>query len=470
MKQGLQLKLGTQVTMTPQLQQAVRLLALCALDLELEVQQALESNSMLEYQDEENAEQEEPSLDCAETPPSEENIPEDLPVDFSWDDVYSSERSGQTMEPQSIEAWHAPDWDLQDYLLWQLNLTPFTDTDRLIAHAIIDAIDEDGYLGTTLEEIQQSLTELPLVELDEIEAVLHRIQQFDPIAVGARDLQECLSIQLNQLSPILPYLAEAKQLVKQYLHLLGQKNYLQIKTKLKIQDDGLQGILSLLQSLNPKPGQQVATQANEYITPDVVTMKKNGKWIVKLNKDYLTRLRINPGYRALVKRADTSRDNQFLQTQLTEAKWFLKSLQHRNETLLKVAEYIVNAQHDFFDHGPTTMKPLTLQDVANALSLHESTVSRITTQKFIYTPRGIFELKYFFSSHLQCQNGGVTSSTAIKALIKGWIDKESARKPLSDSQLVQLLDQEGIVVARRTIAKYRDAMAIPPSHQRKEFC
>ena len=508
MKQSLQLKIGQHLTMTPQLQQAIRLLQLSTLDLQQEIQQALESNPLLEISEEEaelpgddgndnntdaaKEERLEASSNSAEASNEEsrtesddntaedswnDEIPQELSTDSSWDDTYQT--SAAPSAPARDDDWEPGDNDsldetLQDHLIWQLNLTPMSDSDRLIAETIIDGIEPDGYLTLSTEELleqfQQQQPELfAQADLEEIEAVLHRVQQFDPPGIAARDLGECLAIQLQQLDPETPWLKEALKLVQEHLQLLGNHDYKTLLRRMKVREDELQEIIRLIQSLNPKPGAMINPSQSEYVIPDVVVTRVKDNWVVNLNPDAAPRLRINAQYADLIRRADNSADNNFLKNHLQEARWFLKSLLSRNETLLKVATEIVARQSDFLEQGEEAMKPMVLHDIAEAVGMHESTISRVTTQKYMHTPRGIFELKYFFSSHVSTADGGAASSTAIRALIKKLIAAENPAKPLSDNRIAQLLDEQGINVARRTIAKYREAMAIPPSNERKRL-
>ncbi|MDX9875571.1 MAG: RNA polymerase factor sigma-54 [Spongiibacteraceae bacterium] len=492
MKQSLQLKLGQQLTMTPQLQQAIKLLQLSTLDLQQEIQTILESNPMLELSEEH--EDAPPSADAepVSTPESDsdsnserltastdgeeqswqDDIPEDLPVDTHWDDIYQSSGSGSSANPDhdfDFDSRNSVAESLQDHLLWQLNLTRMSDVDRLIATAIIDAIDAKGRLTVAPEELLEGMPGTEGIELDEVMAVLHRIQQFDPPGIAGRDLRECLLIQLRQLPPATPWLQEAMLVVDRHLALLGSRDFNQLMRRTRLKEGELREVLLLIQSLDPSPGESIAPPTAEYVVPDVFVRQVRGRWTVELNPDIAPRLRINNDYAALVRRADSSADNAFLRDNLQEARWFLKSLQSRNETLLKVATEIVEHQRGFFKYGEEAMKPLVLHDIAEAVGMHESTISRVTTQKYMHTPRGIFELKYFFSSHVATESGGECSSTAIRALIRKLIAAENPRKPLSDAKITELLAEQGIVVARRTIAKYREAMVIPPSNERKRL-
>jgi RNA polymerase sigma-54 factor len=334
--------------------------------------------------------------------------------------------------------------------------------------AIIDAVEPSGMLSVTLLDIFEGLQqELEELELDEVVAVQHRLQQFDPCGVCSQNLSECLLVQLQQYAPTTPFIEAAKQIVKLYLPLLASRDYRQLMRRTRLKENELSQAVTLIQGLNPRPGDIIDTDDTEYVIPDVFVEKRNGRWIVELNPDIAPRLRINPNYASLVKRADSSSDNTFLKDNLQEARWFLKSLQSRNETLLKVATCIVEKQRGFLDYGPEAMKPLVLHDIAELVEMHESTISRVTTQKYMHTPQGIFELKYFFSSHVSTDSGGECSSTAIRAIIKKLVSAENAKKPLSDSKIADMLAEQGIQVARRTIAKYRESLNIPPSNERK---
>jgi RNA polymerase sigma-54 factor len=482
MKPSLQLKVSQSLTMTPQLQQAIRLLQLSSLELQTEIQDALESNMMLELDEEETGMETSGALENGEdvTEPDmrgaadSEDIPEDLPVDTAWEDIYeggpSYSRGGEVdTDYRGFENRDSEDRTLREHLLWQLNLTPTTETDRAIATALIDALDDDGYLTCTMEDIHALLGQDMEVGLDEIETDLHLIQSMEPTGVGARDLRECLLLQLSQGNPDTPWRAEATELVDQHLDLLAAHDYNQLMRRMKLGRDDLSDVIALIQSLNPRPGGQVHDQSIQYVIPDVYVKKIKGVWRVELNTEAIPRLRINSGYASMIKRADNSSDNTSLKAHLQEARWFIKSLQSRSETLLRVASCIVDRQRAFLEYGEEAMKPLVLHDIAEALDMHESTISRVTTRKYMHTPRGVFELKYFFSSHVSTEQGGAASSTAIRALIKKLIAAENPERPLSDSKIASVLGDQGINVARRTVAKYREAMSIPPSNERKRL-
>ena len=479
MKQSLQLRLGQQLAMTPQLQQAIKLLQLSTLDLQLEIQQALESNMMLEVEEEErNTLPEEPaqkteSSDQMTSEGSQTDIPEELPIDTSWEDVYDSlpvSAAGSSAESVEFETQRSQSQTLQEHLMWQLNLSTFSEQDYAIATTLIDSVGEEGYLIGAVDDIYQELqSQLEDVGLDEVEAVLHRLQNFDPSGVMALNLSDCLRLQLQQLPDDTPYKELALQLVMRHLDLLAAQDQAKLLRRLGVSQPELASIVELIRTLDPKPGTQVQSSSSEYVIPDVYVARVNGKWRVELNPDIAPKLRVNPFYSGLIKRADNSRDNTSMKDHLQEARWFIKSLHSRNDTLLRVARCIVEKQQDFLDHGSIAMKAMVLRDIAEELELHESTISRVTTQKYMHTPNGIFEFKFFFSSHVSTEGGGECSATAIRAFIKELISNENPAKPLSDSKIADLLKEKGINVARRTIAKYREAMSISSSSQRKRL-
>ena len=490
MRQGLQLKISQQLTMTPQLQQAIRLLQLSTLDLRQEMIEQLYSNPLLEMDEDipespgqdadpttsESNQVAEAERNSEQNPEYEWNdeIPKDVPVDANWDDVYSppttaaSSSGGEVNLEQVFQVTES----FQGHLEWQLNLTPFSDRDREIASAFIDSIDSSGFIAAELSDITAHIhyddIEDQLHE-DELVAVLHRLQQFDPPGVFARSISECLTIQLNQLSPETQYLQSAKHLVDGFLQDIASVDSARLAKKTGLEINELQGALQLVRSLNPRPGESLSSNDVEYIVPDAYVEKIKGRWRVKLNDSNMPRLRINDSYSSLSKRSDSSDQNQFLKDNLAEARWFLRSIESRNETLMRVAMTIVELQRGFLDHGPVAMKPMVLSDIASKLELHESTISRVTTSKYLATPQGIFELKYFFSSHVSTAGGGECSSTAVCAILKELIGAEQPEKPLSDSKLTSMLEQQGIQVARRTVAKYRESLGIPSSSQRKRF-
>lgn len=505
MKQALQFRLGQNLTMTPQLQQAIRLLQLSTLELNNEIQDALDSNMMLEVsedaegdtspeaasgQDNDSNSSSDTNLqsaDSAETIGSDnssadDNIPEDLPVDTSWDDIYDSVTpvSNASLSSSSYSSDDQPDVytasseSLHDSLRWQLKMTHFSEKDAAIAEVIIDEINDDGFLAVSVDDIiialNQNNDELEEpVEADEVEAVLKQVQNFDPPGVGARDLRESLLIQLYNQPNDVDLREYAITLVKEYFDLLANREFSQLMRKMKINEDDLKEVIQLVQSMNPRPGSQVSTEQTDYIVPDVIVKKVKGAWKIELNPDAAPKLRINESYAKMIKDVKNADDNTSMKNHLQEARWFIKSLLSRNETLLKVAQCIVERQKEFLEHGEEAMKALVLHDIAEAVDMHESTISRVTTKKYMHTPRGIFELKYFFSSHVSTASGGECSATAIRALIKKLIAAEIPKKPLSDNKIAQILEEQGINVARRTVAKYRESLAIPPSNERKRL-
>ena len=496
MKQGLQLKFSQQLTMTPQLQQAIKLLQLSTLELSQEITEQLYSNPLLEEitedQDAENqlkktnsektltetsnltAEELDEPLKNTETL-SQETDQNDWDSDFDNYSVQTQDiarinnNDGNIRGEINLEQVHQVTQSLKDHLLWQLNLTNLNAKDLIIAEMLTYSLDDNGLLTQNLSEIFEELDENNNAYESEILAVLTRLQQFDPPGVYARDLKECLLIQLNQLSQDTPFLKQAKILVLQFLEDIGKLNTDKLLKKTQLSLDELRGAISLVRSMNPYPGEFLQENDTEYITPDAYVIKTSDKWKAIINDDHNPRLRINETYKSLIRQSDNSKENQYLKDSLTEAKWFIKSLESRNETLLKVVNCIIELQEDFFEHGPVSMKPMILSDISEKLDLHESTISRVTTSKYLATPRGIYELKYFFSSHVATSTGGECSSTAVSAILKELINAEVPHKPLSDNKLTELLKEQGINIARRTVAKYREGLGIPSSSDRKRF-
>jgi RNA polymerase sigma-54 factor len=462
--------------MTPALQQAIRMLQLSTLDLHTEIQQALESNLMLEVEDGETPAPEQQQDSADDKRGRDEDIPENLPVDADWDDIYQSAPPKGERSSADEDALHdyrqanmheAP--DLREHLSWQAGLQPFSPDQARAAAYIVDAIDEHGYLREW-DELAQRLLEETALDRDGLEDVLACIQEFDPPGVAARDLRECLTLQLGQLDDDTPGLDDAERLVAEdQLALLANGDRAALLRWLG-SDDGerLDAMIAAIQQLQPHPGESFSDHESQYVVPEVFVARQQGRWTVSLNPDIAPRIRINPEYLALVKRADRSEDQSTLREHLQEARFFLNSLKSRNETLLQVAQCIVEEQRAFLEYGEEAMKPLVLRDISDQLGVHESTVSRATANKFMQTPRGLFELKYFFSSRVSTTDGGTCSATAIQAMIKRMVAAEPPAKPLSDSKLASMLLDEGIKVARRTIAKYREGLGIAPSHERRE--
>lgn len=482
MKLSVGLRVANSLSLTPQLQQAIRLLQLSSLELEQEIQLQLDSNPLLEkVEDEnndnieslENIKQEQQEYELSESL-NADHLPDELPVDTDWDDIYTHQSTSmERPEFDDREDNHHVNASLKDHMLGQVNLLHFSPVDKLIAYCIVDALDEKGFLDADVEEIVSSVQHLLQqmdyeieVEEDEVLVVLKHIQRLEPLGVGARNLAECLFVQIEALPITTLFRKEALILLKHY-ELLVSNDLNKLIKQTGLNADQLKSAIALLKTLKPYPGAEFNQKENDYQIPDVVVSKKNGHWHVQLNPDILPKLRVNSFYSSMIKRADQSDDNQYLRGQMLEAKNFIKSVDERHKTLLKVASCIVQHQREFLEIGAEGMKPLVLRDVAEEVELHESTVSRVTTNKFLLTPRGLFELKYFFSSHVGTSSGGEASSTAIRAKIKKLIADENPRKPLSDNALATLLNEAGIDVARRTVAKYRESLHIPSSSDRK---
>jgi RNA polymerase sigma-54 factor len=514
MKQNLQLRMSQNLALTPQLQQSIRLLQLSTLELNQELETILQENPLLELADgdednaptandevsqseyDDNATQDDNSFDIA----TKSDITEISDLSKT-----SNERTDDD-SPQASEEFSAPEfeddydefssnsnWDeggkqnnfddddgdyerhepvgisLSVHLLSQLKLAPLSERDQTLVSIIIDSINEDGYLEHSLEDIADNLPEELEIDILELETILKLIQNLDPIGVGARNLQECLTLQLNSLPNNTPFLKPAKSLVTKHLALLANRDFTKLRKLLNCDDETLKGAQTLIRKQNPKPGSEFAHIAHDhYIQHDVVVKKIKGIWVATLNDGVIPKLRINQLYADIMKRNRES-SGQYLQTQMQEAKWMIKNIQQRFSTILRVSQAIVDRQRNFFEHGDIAMRPLVLREIAEELELHESTISRVTTHKYMLTPRGVYELKYFFGSSVATDVGGTCSATAIRALIKQMVAEENSKKPLSDNQITDTLANQGIVVARRTIAKYRESLSIPPANLRKSL-
>ncbi len=478
MKLSVGLKVANSLSLTPQLQQAIRLLQLSNLELEQEIQLQLESNPLLEQIDDENSIStlsNSNNTDVHELDQSlnADHLPEELPVDTHWDEVYIHQSTAlETPEFQEQEDNNHKSLNLKQHLLEQINLLHFSQIDQLIAYCLVDSLDQRGFLEAEIEEITASVQNLLAemgheeeVEDDEVYVVLKHIQQLDPLGAGSRNLAECLRIQLEAL-PFVPVIQDALILLEHY-HLLIANDLGKLLKQTGLNTERLKSAINMLKTLKAYPGIEFEDESSNYQIPDVIVSKKDQIWHVQLNTDILPKLRINSFYAGMIRRADQSTDNNYLKDQLYEAKNFIKSIDERHKTLLKVASCIVEHQRTFFEIGAEGMKPLILREVAEEVQLHESTVSRVTSNKYMLTPRGLFELKYFFSSHVGTTSGGEASSTAIRAMIKKLVSNENPRKPLSDNSITNLLKEEGIDVARRTVAKYRESLNIPSSSDRK---
>jgi RNA polymerase sigma-54 factor len=484
MKPALQFRLHQQLTLTPQLQQAIRLLQLSQLELEAELRQIAESNPLLEFAEEveddetvdnAEAESEYPSAESVAATSSSEHDGDDAsewadgggvaeaPIDFSSSSVSSSSgsRNDEDFEPQNA----APE-TLQQHLLWQLNLASFNPRQHLIATVLIDALNPAGYLVEGLEAVLAALPAHLNATLDEVDAVRRKLQGFDPAGVGSIDLRDCLRVQLEQFDPDTPQRDLALRMVDTELELLARNDIARLARRLRASEDDVAAAAVLIRSLDPRPGAALDATPVEYVAPDVYAVRDGSRWRVSLNPDAQPRLGLNQHYCGLIARA-RGEDASWMRGQLQEARWLIKSLESRAETLLKVADAIVRRQSAFLDYGPEAMHPLVLREVAEEVGMHESTISRVTTRKYLHTPRGTFELKYFFSSGVSTEDGGSASATAIQAMLRKLIDAEDARKPLSDQAIAEELQRKGIQVARRTVAKYREGLRIPTSSERQ---
>ena len=483
MKPTLQLKVSQQLRLTPQLQQSIRLLQLSTVELNQEIERMVQENPLLELGEEWNAPPAVVSSDHSETASGSTDS----------DDVSTEAESAEVKAEQEEDFEHDPEWQqesavsygapedddldgpqipdkplsLREHLNFQTCLSQISEREKIIIGLLIDSLDDDGYL---LQDLNELMTLLP-VELnigsDDLQRALQRLQHFDPAGVGARNLQECLLLQLQSMPDSADHRDQAIKVVRDYLDILASHDFGQIKKLLACNDESLRAVNKLITSLNPKPGAQFGSHNERYIVPDITVTKRGGVWVANLNANAIPRLNINHLYANILKQEHHSA--RHLVGQLNEAKWLIKNIQQRFNTILKVANAIVERQQQFFEHGAIAMRPLVLREIAETLDLHESTVSRVTAQKFMYTPRGIFELKYFFGSHVATDSGGACSATAIRALIKQLVQEENPRKPLSDNKISSILEQQGIVVARRTIAKYRESLQIPAANLRKSF-
>ncbi|MCC7081611.1 MAG: RNA polymerase factor sigma-54 [Burkholderiales bacterium] len=481
MKHSLQLRLSQHLTLTPQLQQSIRLLQLSTLELNQELERFLQDNPLLERDEEVVDGATAPRVDSenyaeAEAAPNSE--PEGPRAEAPPDDLGAASLAGFDDEGYGSGSRDDDDSDfpqiasatptLREHLLSQTGFSQMPERDRILVSLLIDALDDSGFITQPLEEIAQMLPPELEVELEELSIALRHLQCLDPAGVGARNLAECLELQLKALPEDTPYRAEALETVRRHLELLAARDYAKLKKVLHCDDAALRAIQRLITNLNPRPGSAFAGDEARYIVPDVVVKKIKGIWLASLNPDAMPKLRINRMYSQILQR-NRDASAQQLAGQLQEAKWLIKNVQQRFDTILRVSQAIVDRQRHFFEHGEVAMRPLVLREIAQILDLHESTVSRVTTQKFMLTPRGIFELKYFFGSHVATETGGACSAPAIRALIKQLVSAENSRKPLSDSQLSEILGQQGIVVARRTVAKYRESLQILPVNLRKSI-
>lgn len=482
MKPALQFRLHQQLTLTPQLQQAIRLLQLSQLELEAELRQIAEGNPLLEFAEE----AEDDETEDAPAAESEYQIPDkapsgsdgdndegstdwadggapESPIDFSSNSLGNSSgsRGDDDFEPQNA----APE-TLQQHLTWQLNLASFNPREHLIATVLIDALNPAGYLAEGMDAVLAALPANLNASLEEVEAVRRQLQGFDPAGVGSLDLRDCLRVQLQQFDPQTPHRDLALRIVDEELELLARNDIAKLARRLHATADDVAEAAVLIRSLDPRPGAALDTTPVEYVAPDAYAIRDGSRWRVSLNPDSQPRLGLNQHYCGLIAKA-RGEDASWMRGQLQEARWLIKSLESRAETLLKVAEAIVRRQSAFLDYGPEAMHPLVLREVAEEVGMHESTISRVTTRKYLHTPRGTFELKYFFSSGVSTEDGGSASATAIQAMLRKLVDAEDSRKPLSDQAIAEELQAKGIQVARRTVAKYREGLRIPTSSERQ---
>jgi RNA polymerase sigma-54 factor len=493
MKQTLQLKLTQHLTLTPQLQQSIRLLQLSTIELNAEVERLLQENPLLEREEGDEAPPQEVPLANTASLATERPVREEAESDFDTGDGMNGADvaptrddlpdvtdfsdyggggtdtdwgGGASNEDEEFAPQQVATSSLRDHLLGQLALLKVPNRDRQVVAALIDALDDDGYLTAPLEEIADAFSENDALEPEELTIALKYLQSFEPAGVGARDPAECLTLQLKALPEATPYRAEALKVTAGHLPLLAARDYTKLKRALHLDEDGVRAVRDLIRSLHPRPGAAFAKDEANYVIPDVLVRKVRGQWVATLNEAAMPKLRLNRIYADILTRNRES-SNQQLSAQLQEAKWLIRNVQQRFETILRVAQAIVERQRRFFEHGEVAMRPMVLREIADMLSLHESTISRVTTQKYMLSPRGTFELKYFFGSHVATDTGGAASATAIRALIKQLIAGEDPKAPLTDSRIADLLGGQGIIVARRTIAKYREGLTIPPVNLRK---
>jgi RNA polymerase sigma-54 factor len=477
MKQSLQLRLSQHLALTPQLQQSIRLLQLSTLELNQEIEQALQDNPLLEREEgtEVAYSPSGDAMSALQQPATEQQPVREMEegAEFGWGSELSSGHGSRDPE-DDVDSGdiQAAATGLREHLGAQLAMTQLSERERGVVAFLVEAIDEDGYLTQNLDELADSIagdSDVDREELQEELAIgLRHLQHLDPAGIGARSPQECLDLQLQGMAASIAR-DLARSIVLHHLDQFAARDFARIRKALGCCDEDLRAAQDLIRSLNPRPGAQFSPLDTRYVIPDVVVRKVRGIWKVSLNGDAMPRLRVNRLYANILQSQRGARGStpSSLAGQLQEAKWLIKNVQQRFDTIQRVAQAIVERQRAFFDHGEVAMRPLTLREIADAVSLHESTISRVTTQKYLASPRGIFELKYFFGSHVATDTGGAASSTAIRALIKQLVGAEDGHKPLSDARIAEILGEQGIVVARRTVAKYRESLSIPPVNLRK---
>ncbi|MEM8513270.1 RNA polymerase sigma-54 factor [Massilia sp. MP_M2] len=493
MKQSLQLRTSQHLALTPQLQQSIRLLQLSTLELHQEIEQILGDNPLLERLDDpldhsvrllgDGAINNAPAPGEAPPAPGQQAEGEgsapaegegaeggavdgDRP-DTDWNEGSgaSSGSSSSSDDEDGRPQLEACAITLREHLMEQVRETLLSTRDRALAELVIDALDDNGYLDEPLDEIHARLPEELEVDLDELRCALAMVQSMDPVGVGARSASECLALQIRRM-PGVPMVTRrmALKIVEGYLTWFAQREYSKLKKALDCDDEDLREVQAVVRQCNPHPGAAFASNVSDYVVPDVMVRRAKNGWAVTLNPDVMPRLRVNSLYATMLKQG---RSESQMGAQMQEAKWLIKNMRQRFDTILRVAEAIVERQRNFFSHGAVAMRPLVLREIADTLGLHESTISRVTTQKYMLTPHGMFELKYFFGSHVATEAGGEASSTAIRALIAQLTGAEDPKNPLSDSKIAEMLGEQGMVIARRTVAKYREALKIPPVSLRK---
>jgi RNA polymerase sigma-54 factor len=494
MKQTLQLRVSQHLALTPQLQQSIRLLQLSTLELHQELEQILSENPLLERLDDpldhsvrllaDGAVSSASPSSTASESPAPEAAPADAEsgfdgndgadggdsassadTDWSFDDVARTSKAPE--DDDARPQMEAHETTLREHLLEQMRVTVHSIRDRALVELVVDALDENGYLEEPLEEIHARLPEELEVEMEELSMALKLVQSFEPAGVGARSASECLALQIRRM-PKVPMVTRrmALSIVENHLALFAQRDFNKLKKALDCDDEDLREAQAVIKAANPHPGAIFASNASDYVVPDVIVKRGKNGWQVVLNHDVMPRLRVNAMYASILKQ---NKGEGSMSSQLQEAKWLIKNMRQRFDTILRVAQAIVDRQRNFFSHGEVAMRPLVLREIADTLGLHESTISRVTTQKYMLTPHGMFELKYFFGSHVATDAGGEASSTAIRALIKQLIGAEDSKNPFSDSRIAEMLAEQGMVVARRTVAKYREALKIPPVNLRKSL-
>jgi len=507
MKPSLQFRLSQHLALTPQLQQSIRLLQLSTLELNQELEQAMADNPLLERDDDplalamrvkpDGSIATDVPLSTQDTAagdsvnghdaPAQVDAPgaaDDQPGMLDGNSLIEWRGTGEAAEDDETSPlnWAGTRLSLREHLRAQIACQASA-RDRALVELLIEALDDDGYLHPTLDEMLAVCPEEAAVEPEELLTALRLLQSLEPTGIGARDAAECLLLQLQALqrssdstAALVPasIFTLASQIVSEHLQLLAAREFSKLRKIVDCSDEDLRAAHRLIRTLNPRPGTAFADTRADYIVADVFVRKVKGRWTALLNPDVMPRLRVNQSFADVLKKdrtklnADPAERGKWT-TRVQEARWLIRNIQQRFETILRVSQAIVDRQHNFFSHGAIAMRPLVLREIADTVELHESTISRVTSHKYMATPYGIFELKYFFGSHVATETGGAASSTAIRALIKQLIGAEDNRNPLSDSKLAELLGEQGIVVARRTVAKYREAIKIPPVALRKSL-